>query len=73
MYLLQRQLLQRLLLLLQHQGFLGLMTAWVRSTLEAAEAGVPELPSGLAAIAELLLHEEMVPVAGCDKFMQQRP
>ena len=51
MYLLRRQLLQRLPLLLQHQGFQGLMTAWVRNTLEAAEAGVHDLPSGLATIA----------------------
>lgn len=39
------------------------MTAWVRSTTGAAEDGVQEMPSGLAAIAELLLHEEVVPAA----------
>ena len=59
----QRQLRQRLPLLLQHQEFPGPMTAWVRSTPGAAEDGVPELPSGLAAIAELLLHEAVVPAA----------
>ena len=39
------------------------MTAWVRSTPEAAEGGVHELPSGLAAIAQLLFHKEVVPAA----------
>lgn len=39
------------------------MTAWVRSTTGAAQDGVQEMPSGLAAIAELLLHEEVVPAA----------
>lgn len=62
-HLLQRQLRQKLPLLLQHQEFQGLMTAWVKSTPGAAKGGVHVLPSGLGAIAELLPHEEVVPAA----------
>ena len=63
LYLLQRQLLQRLPLLLHHQGFRVLMTAWVRSTPGAADNGVHELPAGLAAIADLLFWQAVVPAA----------
>lgn len=63
LYLLQRQLLQRLPLLLHHQGFRVLMTAWVRSTLGAVDNGVHELPAGLAAIADLLFWQAVVPAA----------
>ena len=49
----QRQPLQMPTLLQRHPESLALMTAGVKSILEAAEAAAAGLPSVLAAIAEL--------------------